>query len=141
MSNFRFDMMLMIVYLFLAARLVNFWQHTCLHPIVIPVDFFPVYSTSTLIRANQTNLCSNIPHLCTISILNRSTRFKEFHGSNCLTYLYIFVILCGNLETSNQIQVSTPLIAHHTSHVGCVMLMLDGRTVGFVAILAISGII
>ena len=42
------------------------------------------------------NLCSNIPHLCTISILNRSTRFKDFHDSNRLTYLYIFVILCGN---------------------------------------------
>ena len=135
-------MMLMIVCLLLAARLVNFWQHTGLHPIVIPVDFFPVYSTSTLIRANQTNLCSNIPHLCTISILNRSTRFKEFHGSNRLPYLYIFVILCGNSwDIESNIQVSTPVIAYHTSHVVCVMLMLDGRTVGFVAILAISGII
>ena len=55
-----------------------------------------MYSTSTLITANQTNLCSNIPHLCSISILNRSTRFKDFHGSNRLTCLYIFVIQCGN---------------------------------------------
>ena len=137
MSHFKFDMMLMMVCLLLAARLVNFLQHSGLHPIDIPVDFFPVYSTSTLITANQTNLCSNIPHLCTISILNRSTRFKDFHGSNRLTYLYIFVILCGN---SWDIE-SNPGPNSLNSHVGCVMLMLDGRTVGFVAILAISGII
>ena len=42
------------------------------------------------------NLCSNIPNLSTISILNRSTRFKDVYGTNCLTYLYIFVILCCN---------------------------------------------
>ena len=42
--------------------------------------------------------------------------------------------------TSNQIQVQTPVMALHISHVGYVMPMLDGRTVGFVAILAISGI-
>ena len=42
------------------------------------------------------NLYSNIPHLCTISILNILTLFKDFHGFNRLTYLYIFVILCGN---------------------------------------------
>ena len=39
----QLDMMLMIGCLLLAARLVNFWQHSCLHPIDIPVDFFPVY--------------------------------------------------------------------------------------------------
>ena len=50
----------------------------------------------TLITANQMNLCSNIPHLCTVSILNKATQFKDFHGSNRLTYLYLFVILCGN---------------------------------------------
>ena len=103
--------MLMIGCLLLATRLVNFWQHSGLHSIDIPVDLFPVYSTSTLITANQMNLCSKIPHFCTISILNRSTRFKDFHGSNRLTYLYIYSL-------SNQIQVPTSLIAHHTSHVG-----------------------
>ena len=96
MSHFKFDMMLMVGCLLIATRLVNFWQHSGLHPVDISVDFFPVYSTSTLITSNQTNLCSNIPHTCTISILKRSTRFKDFHGSNRLTYLYIFVILCGN---------------------------------------------
>ena len=105
MSHFKFDMMLMMGCHLLAIRLVTFWQHSGLHPIDIPVDLFPVYSTSTLIMANQMNLCSNqwpighcsnIPHICTISILNRSTRFRDFHGSNRLTYLYIFVILCGN---------------------------------------------
>ena len=42
--------------------------------------------------------------------------------------------------TSNQIQVQTPVMALHISHAGYVMPMLDGRTGGFVAILAISGI-
>ena len=42
--------------------------------------------------------------------------------------------------TSNQIQVQTPVMALHISHVGYVMPMLDGRTGGFVTILAISGI-
>ena len=132
-GHFKFDMMLMIGCLQLATRPVNFWQHRCLHSIEIPVVFFLVYSTSTLIMANQMNLCSNIPHFCTISILNRSTRFKDFHGSNRLTYLYIFVI------ESNP----GPNFLNSTSHFPCggVMLMLDGRTEEFVAILAISSII
>ena len=98
--------------------------------IVIHVDFFPVYSTSTLTTAKQMNLCFNIPHLCAASILNKTTRFKDFHGSNLLTYLYLFVILCGNsyTRTSNQIQVQTPVMALPTSHVGYVMLILDGRS-------------
>ena len=87
---------MMVGCLLFAARLVSFWQSSGVHPIDIHVDFFPVYSTSTLITANQMNLCSNIPHLCTVSILNKATRFKDFHGSNRLTYLYLFVILCGN---------------------------------------------
>ena len=41
--------------------------------------------------------------------------------------------------TSNQIQVQTPVMALHASHVRYMMPMLDGRTGGFVAILAISG--
>ena len=103
--------------LLLATRLVTFWQHSGLQPIDIPVDFFPVYSTSTLITANQMNLCSNIPHLCTISILNRSTRFTYFHCSNRLTYLFIFVILCGN---SYDIKVNpVPNSLKSTSHFPC----------------------
>ena len=94
--HLKFDMMLIMGCLLLATRLVTFWQHSGLHPFDIPVDFFPVYSISTLVTANQMNLCSNIPHLCTISILKRSTLLKYFHGSNRLTYSYIFVILCDN---------------------------------------------
>ena len=141
MSHSQFDMMLMMGCLLLATRLVTFWQHSGLHPVDIPVDFFSVYSTSTLIMANQMNLCSNIPHLCTISILNRSTRFKDFHGPNRLTYFYIYVILCGNSWDIESNPGHNSLNKDHTSHVGCVMLMLDGRTEGFVATLAISGII
>ena len=87
---------MMIGCLLFAARLVSFWQSSGVHPIDIHVDFFTVYSTSPLITANQMNLCSNIPHLCTVSILNKATRFKDFHGSNRLTSLYLFVILCDN---------------------------------------------
>ena len=52
------------------------------------------------------------------------------------TYLLSCVAIPG---TSNQIQVQTPVMALHNSHVGYVIPMLDGRTRGFVAILAISG--
>ena len=96
MSHFKFDIMMMVGCLLFAARLVSFWQSSGVHPIDIHVDFFPVSSTSTMIMANQMNLCSNIPHLCTVSILNKATWFKDFHGSNCLIYLYLCVILCGN---------------------------------------------
>ena len=109
--------MLMVGCLLIAKRLVNVWQHSGLHLIYIPVDLFPVYSTSTLITANQMNLCSNIPHLCAISILNRSTRFKDFHCSNRLAYLYIFVILCGNswdIESN-----PCPNSLNSTSHFPC----------------------
>ena len=105
--------------LLLATRLVTFWQHSGLHPIDIPVDFFPVYSTSTLITANQMNLFSNIPHLCTFSTLNSATWFKDFHGSNRLTYLYIFVILCGyswDIESN-----PGPNSLNSTSHCPCVV--------------------
>ena len=109
--------MLLTECLLLATRPVAFWQHSGLHPIDIPVDFFPVYSTSTLITANQMNLCSNIPHLCTISILNRSTWFKDFRDSNPLTYLYIFVILCGNSwDTESN---PGPNSLNSTSHFPC----------------------
>ena len=140
MSHFKFDIMMMVGCLLFAARLVSFWQSSGVHPIDIHVDFFPVYSTSTLITANQMNLCSNIPHLCTVSILNKATRFKDFHGSNRLTYLYLFVILCGNswdIESN-----PCPDSCNGSSHFPCgyVMPMLGGRTGGFVAILAISGI-
>ena len=91
MSHFKFDIILMVGCLLLATRLVNFWQ-SCLHQIDIPVAFFPVHLTSTLIMANQMNLCFNIPHLCTVSIGNKTTPFKDFHGSNGLTYLYLFVV-------------------------------------------------
>ena len=76
-----------------------------------------MYSTSTLIMTNQMNLCSNIPHLCTNSIIYRSTRFKDFHGSNRLTYLYIFVILCGD---SWEIESNpSPNSFNSTSHFSC----------------------
>ena len=42
--------------------------------------------------------------------------------------------------TSNQIQVQTPVMALHISHMGYEMPMLDGSIGGFVAILALSGI-
>ena len=70
--------MMMVGCLLFEAGLVSFWQSSGLHTIDIYVDFFPVCSTLTLITANQMNPCSNIPHLCTVSILNKATRFKNF---------------------------------------------------------------
>ena len=43
---------------------MTFWQHSGLHPIDIPVDFFPVYATATLITANQ----GTFPNHCLIPI-------------------------------------------------------------------------
>ena len=81
MKHFKFEIMLLVGYLLLATRLVIFWQNSGLHSIDIPVDFFPVHSTSTLAAANQMNLCFKIPYLFTISFLNKTNPFKEFHGS------------------------------------------------------------
>ena len=54
---------------------------------------------------------------------------------------YIYLLSCAAIPgTSNQIQVQTSVMALHISHAGYVMPMLDGRTGGFVAMLAISGI-
>ena len=70
-----------------------------------------------LITANRLNLCSYLPHLSTVSTLTRSTKFKDFHGSNRLTHFYIFVILCGNscdIETN-----PGPDSTNGTSHYHC----------------------
>ena len=39
---------------------------------------------------------SDVSHLSTVSILTRSTKFKDFYGSNRFTHLHVFVIVCGN---------------------------------------------
>lgn len=62
----------------------------------IPIDFFPVYSDILETTVNQQNFSNNIPHLCTVSILKRMAKFKDFQSSRKLTYLYIFVVLIGN---------------------------------------------
>ena len=68
---------------------------------------------------NQMNRCSNIPHMFVVSILNKTTRIKDFHCSIRMTYLNIYLLSCvAILGTSNQIQVQFPLTVLHTSHLG-----------------------
>ena len=102
--------------LLFAARLLSFWQSRGIHPIDTHVDFFPVYSTSTLITANQMNLCSNIPHLCTVSILNKTTRFKEswLQSSDVLIFICFPVWQLWDIESN-----SGPDSCNGSSHFPC----------------------
>ena len=72
-------------------------------------------------------------------LAQKDANYKKLLNLLCIEY--IFVILCGNSLDIESNTGPIPLIAHHTSHVGCVMLMLDGRAERFIAILAISCII
>ena len=61
----------------------------------IPVNFFPVYSNLQLRTANDTQLMTQIPHICSISILRKGLRLKE-RRSGKLCHLYICVLLISN---------------------------------------------
>ena len=138
MAHFKFDFLLMVGCFLLATKVAAFCNRDT-HFEDIPVAFFPLYSSPNLITANHLNLCSYLPHLSTVSILTRSTKFKDFHGSNRLT-IYIFSLSCvATLGTSKLIQVLIPPMALHTTIVVSVRKVLVGKTEGFVAIHAISG--
>ena len=61
----------------------------------IPVNFFPVYSNLQLRTANDTQLMTQIPHICSISILRKGLRLKD-RRSGKLCHLYICVLLISN---------------------------------------------
>ena len=107
----------------LATKVAAFWNRDTDFA-DIPVDLLPVYSTPNLIGENHLNL----PQLSTVSILTKSTKFKDFYGSNILTY-YIFSLSCmATLWTWNQIQVLIPPIALHTTLAVFVRKALAGKT-------------
>ena len=56
----------------------------------IPVNFFPLYSNLQLRTANDTQLMTQIPHICSISILRKGLRLKD-RRSGKLCHLYICV--------------------------------------------------
>ena len=61
----------------------------------IPVNFYPVYSNLKLRTANDTQLMTQIPHICSISILRKGLRLKD-RRSGKLCHLYICVLLISN---------------------------------------------
>ena len=61
----------------------------------IHVNFFPVYSYLQLRIANDTQLVTQIPHICSISIIRKGLRLKD-HRSGKLCHLYICVLLISN---------------------------------------------
>ena len=95
MKHPLFDILISVSVLLLAIRLVQFLEIQDNGIDNIPVNFYPVYSNLQLITANDHNLLTHIPHICSISILRKSLRFKD-HTSGNLTHLYIFVLQISN---------------------------------------------
>ena len=89
------DILISIGGLLLAIRLTHFWDRQDNGIGRIPVDFFPVYSTTDLRTANDQQLMLQVPHFCTVSILRQSLRFKDHHSGR-LIHLYIFTLLISN---------------------------------------------
>ena len=90
-----FDILILVSFLLLAIRLAKSLEIQDNGIDNIPVNFYPVYSNLQLRTANDHNLLTQIPQICTISILRKSLRFKD-HRSGKLTHLYIFVLLISN---------------------------------------------
>ena len=89
------DTLISIGGLLLAIRLTHFWDRQDNGIGRIPVDFFPVYSTTDLRTANDQQLMLQVPHFCTVSILRQSLRFKDHHSGR-LIHLYILTLLISN---------------------------------------------
>ena len=95
MKHPLFDLLISVSYLLLAIRLAQFLEIQDNGIDNIPVNFYPVYSSLQLRTATDHNLLTQIPQICSISILRKSLRFKD-HRSGKLTHLYIFVLLISN---------------------------------------------
>ena len=95
MKHPLFDILISVSFLLLAIRLTQFLEIQDNGIDNIPVNFYPVYSNLQLRTANDHNLLTQIPQICSISILRKSLRFKD-HRSGKLTHLYIFVLLISN---------------------------------------------
>ena len=79
----------------LAVRLGKFFEAQYSDFGNIPVNFFPVYSNLQLRTANDTQLITQIPHICSISILRKGLSLKD-RRSGKLCHLYICVLLISN---------------------------------------------
>ena len=95
MKHPLFDLLISVSYLLLAIRLAQFLEIQDNGIDNIPVNFYPVYSSLQLRTATDHNLLTQIPQICSISILRKSLWFKD-HRSGKLTHLYIFVLLISN---------------------------------------------
>ena len=135
MKHFLFDILFSAGCLLLAVRLGKFLEAQDSDLGNIPVNFFPVYSNLQLRTANDTQLMTQIPHICSISILRKGLRLKD-RRSGKLCHLYICVLLISNSWDTE----TNPGPESRISPAGSVMSALAGRTEGFVAILAMSGI-
>ena len=95
MKHFLFDILFSAGCLLLAVRLGKFLEAHDSDLGNIPVNFFPVYSNLQLRTANDTQLMTQIPHICSISILRKGLRLKD-RRSGKLCHLYICVLLISN---------------------------------------------
>ena len=138
MKHPLFDLLISVSYLLLAIRLAQFLEIQDNGIDNIPVNFYPVYSSLQLRTATDHNLLTQIPQICSISILRKSLRFKD-HRSGKLTHLYIFVLLISNSWDTETNHVRNPLLTTRISPADYVMSVLAGKTEGFVAIHVISG--
>ena len=80
MAHIKFNFLFIVGCILLVAKVAAFWNRDSDFE-DIPVELFPVYSSPNLITANHLNLCSYLPHLSTVSILTKSTKFEEFNIS------------------------------------------------------------
>ena len=95
MKHFLFDILFSAGCMLLAVRLVKFFEAQDSDLGNIPVNFFSVYSNLQLRTANDTQLITQIPHICSISILRKGLRLKD-RRSGKLCHLYICVLLISN---------------------------------------------
>ena len=95
MKHFLFDILFSAGCLLLAIRFGKFLEAQDSDLGNIPVNLFPVYSNLQLRTANDTQLMTQIPHICSISILRKGLRLKE-DRSGKLCYVYICVLLISN---------------------------------------------
>ena len=86
-GHLLFDILISIACLLLAARLAKILDTQDIDLDDIPANFFPVYSTLSMRTANQ--LMTHLPHLCTVSILRKGLRLKDYQ-SDKLLHLYLF---------------------------------------------------
>ena len=139
-KHFLFDILFSVGCMLLAVRFGKFLEAQDSDLGNIPVNFFPVYSNLhvQLRTTNDTQLMTQIPHICSISILRKGLRLKD-RRSGKLCHLYICVLL---ISDSWDNETNPGPESRSDSHFPCgtVMSVLVGRTEGFVAILAMSGI-